>query len=50
MTLGDVARNGFTSPQGAFQVAANGISRHLAGFLQSRTVGTDLAGGRGQGH
>jgi hypothetical protein len=41
----DVARNGFTSLQGAFQVAAYGISRHLAGLFKSLTVGANLRDG-----
>jgi hypothetical protein len=41
----DVARNGFAGYQGAFQVAANGISRHLASVFKSLTVGADLGDG-----
>jgi len=38
----DVARDGLTGLQGAFQVAANCISRHFASFFKSLTIGADL--------
>lgn len=38
----DVARNGFAGFQNAFEVAADGISRHLASLFQSLTIGADL--------
>ena len=41
----DIARNRFAGLQGAFQVAANGISRHVTGLFESLTIGADLRDG-----